>query len=84
LRFHRAAGLAGLMIFGAHMAEGQQPGVLVLENDHIRLEIARHSGAITSFHCKDNECERVPGEGLHILVEEGLHILVEKGLCTSE
>lgn len=72
LRFHRAAGLAGLMIFCTHMAEGQQPGVLDLENDHIRLEISRHSGSITSFYCKDNDSERIPGEGLHILVEEGL------------
>jgi hypothetical protein len=55
---HTLSGL-GLLIIGLYPARGQQPEVLVLENDHFRLEIAENSGAITSCFCKDNNSEMI-------------------------
>ena len=40
-------------------SHGQQNGVLVLENDNLRLEIEKKSGAITSFYCKTNGSELI-------------------------
>jgi hypothetical protein len=51
--------VSGILIMASGTTHGQTNEVLVLENEHLRLEIANQSGAITSFYCKDNDSEMI-------------------------
>ena len=59
LKLHYFLILNVFLAIGSLSSHGQQNGVLVLENDNLRLEIEKKSGAITSFYCKTNGSELI-------------------------